>query len=250
MIWCTVLKMQPVKVYCIQIVIRWERNFRYLSFNWKCILFSIFICCVFLFQLTYFNWDEKCLKNDVRFSPQSQFLFVNNFFCLSSNLFLEIQSISITSIEFHQLLSIITNYFYYIYRCQSNQKNKSKKFFENQKNNNCRLKLSLFYPNILSIVIYVTTYYNILTNWNKKNWDQFSAQKLHCLLLFTFITLMVNKDLVSKFRLMLRRVAWCNKSKCYETNNFYFQIGCTLIFQYDIHQNALKNEYSWDYYPD
>ena len=43
-----------------------------------------------------------------------------------------------------------------------------KKIFENQKNNNCRLKLSLFYPNILSIVIYVTTYYNILTNWNKK----------------------------------------------------------------------------------
>ena len=68
--------------------------------------------------------------------------------------------------QLHQLLSIITNYFYYIYRCQSNQKTR-KKFFENQKNN-CRLKLSLFYPNILSIVIYVTTYYNILTNWNKK----------------------------------------------------------------------------------
>ena len=81
--------------------------------------------------------------------------------------------------QLHQLLSIITNYFYYIYRCQSNQKTR-KKFFENQKNN-CRLKLSLFYPNILSIVLYVTTYYNILTNWNKKNWDQFSAQKLPCL---------------------------------------------------------------------
>merc|ERR1719273_2220091 len=64
--------------------------------------------------------------------------------------------------QLHQLLSIITNYFYYIYRCQSNQKTR-KKFFENQKNN-CRLKLSLFYPNILSIVLYVTTYYNILTN--------------------------------------------------------------------------------------
>ena len=60
--------------------------------------------------------------------------------------------------------------------------NTRKKFFENQKNNNCRLKLSLFYPNILSIVLYVTTYYNILTNWNKKNWDQFSAQNLSCLL--------------------------------------------------------------------
>merc|ERR1712051_260660 len=94
------------------------------------------------------------------------FYLSTTFFCLSSNLFLEIQSISI---ELHQLLSNITNYFYYIYRCQSNQKNKNKKeIFENQKNNHCRLKLSLFYPNILSIVIYVTTYYNILTNWNKK----------------------------------------------------------------------------------
>ena len=25
---------------------------------------------------------------------------------------------------------------------------------------------------------------------------------------------------------------------------------CTLIFQYDIHKNALKNEYNWDYHPD
>ena len=113
--------------------------------------------------LMWMRW--KMPEKWCTFFPPSQFLFVNNFFCLSSNLFLEIQS---TSIELHQLLSIITNYFYYIYRCQSNQKNKSKKFFENQKNNNCRLKLSLFYPNILSIVIYVTTYYNILTNWNKK----------------------------------------------------------------------------------
>ena len=25
---------------------------------------------------------------------------------------------------------------------------------------------------------------------------------------------------------------------------------CTLVFQYDIHKNALRNEYDWDYYPD
>ena len=25
---------------------------------------------------------------------------------------------------------------------------------------------------------------------------------------------------------------------------------CTLIFQYDNHKNALKNQYNWDYYPD
>ena len=130
--------------------------------------------------LMWMRWWKMPEKWCTFFPPIPIFICQQLFFCLSSNLFLEIQSISITSIELHQLLSIITNYFYYIYRCQSNQKTR-KKFFENQKNNNCRLKLSLFYPNILSIVLYVTTYYNILTNWNKKNWDQFSAQKLPCL---------------------------------------------------------------------
>ena len=99
------------------------------------------------------------------FFPQSQFLFVNNFFCLSSNLFLEIQSISITSIEFHQLLSIITNYFYYIYRCQSNQENKSKKeIFENQKTTtvawNC-LCFTLIYYQSSFMLLRTTIYWQI-----------------------------------------------------------------------------------------
>ena len=132
------------------------------------------------------EWDEKCLKNDVRFSPNPNFYLSTTFFCLSSNLFLEIQSISITSIELHQLLSIITNYFYYIYRCQSNQKSK-KEIFWKSKNNNCRLKLSLFYPNILSIVIYVTTYYNILTNWNKKIEISFQHKTFLVLLFLDFV---------------------------------------------------------------
>ena len=96
-------------------------------------------------------------------------------FCLSSNLFLEIQSTSITStaIYYHQLLLLHIS-------MPIQSKNKKEIFWKSKKNN-YRLKLSLFYPNILSIVLYVTTYYNILTNWNKKNWDQFSAQKLPCL---------------------------------------------------------------------
>ena len=120
------------------------------------------------------------------FPPNPNFYLSTTFFCLSSNLFLEIQSISITSIEFHQLLSIITNYFYYIYRCQSNQKSK-KEIFWKSKNNNCRLKLSLFYPNILSIVIYVTTYYNILTNWNKKIEISFQHKTFLVLLFLDFV---------------------------------------------------------------
>ena len=101
--------------------------------------------------------------------------------------------ITSSAIYYHQLLLL------HISMPIQSRKQKQERNFWKSKNNNCRLKLSLFYPNILSIVIYVTTYYNILTNWNKKNWDQFSAQKLHCLLLFTFITLMVDEDLVSKF---------------------------------------------------
>ena len=97
------------------------------------------------------------------FFPLSQFLFVNNFFCLSSNLFLEIQSISITSIELHQLLSIITNYFYYIYRCQSNQKAR-KKSFENQKTTtvawNC-LCFTLIYYQSSFMLLRTTIYWQI-----------------------------------------------------------------------------------------
>ena len=96
------------------------------------------------------------------FSPHPNFYLSTTFFCLSSNLFLEIQSISI---ELHQLLSNITNYFYYIYRCQSNQENKSKKeIFENQKTTtvawNC-LCFTLIYYQSSFMLLRTTIYWQI-----------------------------------------------------------------------------------------
>ena len=96
------------------------------------------------------------------FPPIPIFICQQLFFCLSSNLFLEIQSISI---ELHQLLSIITNYFYYIYRCQSNQENKSKKeIFENQKTTtvawNC-LCFTLIYYQSSFMLLRTTIYWQI-----------------------------------------------------------------------------------------
>ena len=112
------------------------------------------------------EWDEKCLKNDVRFSPHPNFYLSTTFFVSLLIYFLKSNQHQLNYINCY-LLSPITSTTY----IDANPIKKTKtrmKFFENQKNNNCRLKLSLFYPNILSIVLYVTTYYNILTNWNKK----------------------------------------------------------------------------------
>ena len=110
------------------------------------------------------EWDEKCLKNDVRFSPHPNFYLSTTFFVSLLIYFLKSNQHQLNYINCY-LLSPITSTTY----IDANPIKKTRmKFFENQKNNNCRLKLSLFYPNILSIVLYVTTYYNILTNWNKK----------------------------------------------------------------------------------
>ena len=65
--------------------------------------------------------------------------------------------------QLHQLLSIITNYFYYIYRCQSNQKTR-KKFFENQKKTtvawNC-LCFTLIYYQSSFMLLRTTIYWQI-----------------------------------------------------------------------------------------
>ena len=93
--------------------------------------------------------------------PPSQFLFVNNFFCLSSNLFLEIQSISITStaIYYHQLLLLHISM-----PIQSKKQKQERKFLKIKKTTtvawNC-LCFTLIYYQSSFMLLRTTIYWQI-----------------------------------------------------------------------------------------